>query len=121
MYRNPGLVLATAAALLVLAAPARAQAVPSSTLSVLPTAGIPARLIAATGDLMLRPQQVRSLNALSSRLAWEAALLRLSSKPWVTAARLTSPSNAYARALALLDAGQRFHAAELLERRGGAE
>jgi hypothetical protein len=120
MYRNTGLVLATAAAFLLLAEPARAQVASAPTFSG-PSAGIPTRLIATSPALVLRPEQVRSLKALSSQLDREATLLRLSSKPWITAARLTSPSEAYARALALLDAGQRSHAARLLERRGGAE
>jgi hypothetical protein len=119
MYRSSGLVLSAASAFLLLAAPARAQAVPSSTRSGQPAASIPARLIAARAELMLSTEQVRSLQALSDQLAREAAVHRVSSKPWVSAFRLTSPAEAYNRALGALDAGQRPPAATLLSRTGG--
>lgn len=115
MYRNPGLAL-WAAVLLFAASTARAQE-PARLMPLgLSAVEIPARLIAARGDLMLSPQQVRSLNTLSAELQREATLYRVSSKPWITAARFTSPSQAYTRAVGLLDSAQRPRAAELLGR-----
>ncbi|MGH7518255.1 MAG: hypothetical protein ACREOC_12435 [Gemmatimonadales bacterium] len=119
MYRNFRLVLLTAAAVLLLAAPARAQHAHLN-LAGLPAADVPARLVAARAELMLSSEQVRSLQALSDELAREAALHRVSSKPWVTAIRLTSPAEAYDRAVAALNTEQRSHAAALLERPEGA-
>lgn len=119
MYRNAFLPLSLAAGLLLLALPARAQNVPP-TLSDVPATVIPARLIAARAELVLSAQQVRSLQALSDELAREAAAHRVSSKPWVSAIRLTSPAEAYNRALGALDAEQRTHAAMLFDGTGGA-
>jgi hypothetical protein len=120
MHRNPALVLWTVAVFLLLAPPAGAQDVPPPTLSGISAADVPARLIAARTELMLSAQQVRSLRALSDQLARDAAMHRVSSKPWISAMRLTSPAEAYSRALDALNAGQRPRAAKLLDRTGGA-
>jgi len=44
----------------------------------------------------------------------------VSSKPWISAIRLTSPAEAYNRALGALDAEQRTHAAMLFDGMGAA-
>ncbi len=113
MYRHFA-VAVLAAVLLFAASTARAQTPARSSPPALSAAEVPARLIAASGALMLSAEQVRWLDALAVGLRFEAALQRLSSRPWSTAARFTSPSQAFTRAVGLLDSAQRPRAAELL-------
>lgn len=117
MYRSFGLALSTA--VLLLAVPgAHAQERMPSTRPAPAAADIPARLVAAHEDLKLSADQVRALQALATAFRREDALHRVSSKPWITAQRLTQASDAEARALALLDPAQRIRGEALLRNTG---
>lgn len=110
-HRN--LRLAFAAVTLAVVAPrleAQVTAVPPG-VAVLRAYEIPERLLAACPELSLSADQIRALKGFAADLRLEDTRQRVGSKPWLTAARLTSPERAYTRALGLVDAKERSRSA----------
>lgn len=101
------LVIPTAAAL------AQALAVPPRLASA-PAYEVPDRLLASRAELALTEAQAAELAALSDELYSQEKFWHASSKPWIAAARRSSPQSAFDRALATLTPAQRGPAVRAL-------
>lgn len=105
--------LAVAAVALAVIAPrleAQVNTIPPG-IAALQAYEIPERLLTACPELSLSVEQIRALKELAADLRLEDARHRVGSKPWLTAARVTSPQRAYTRALGLVDAKERSRSA----------
>jgi hypothetical protein len=115
--RNRILRLAVLAAvpLVIPAAAAFAQALSlPPRLASAPAYEVPDRLLASRGELALTEAQAAELARLSTDLHFEARLQAMSSKPWIAAARGSSPRQAFDQALATHTPKQRDPALRVL-------
>jgi hypothetical protein len=88
-----------------------------SSLASAPAYAVPDRLLEHRTELALTGAQVAELTAASTDLHTQERFQAMSSKPWVTAARRTSPRQAFDRALATLTPKQREPAVRVLTSR----
>jgi hypothetical protein len=82
-----------------------------------PAYEVPDRLLEHRTELALTAAQVAELTAVSTDLHTQERFQAMSSKPWVTAARRTSPRQAFDRSLETLTAKQREPAVRVLASR----
>ncbi len=117
-HRNLRLVIATVA-LMVIGPRLEAQVpvVPAG-VAAFKAHEIPERLLAAGPQLFLSTDQIRALKELAAKLRFEDAKERVGSKPWLARARLTSPQQAYTKAIGLVPASERSRAAALFAASG---
>jgi hypothetical protein len=119
--RNRTLRLAVVAAVTFVVPTARSSAQPlglPSRLTAAPACEVPDRLLAGRSELALTETQAANLAALSAELHTQEKLWHASSKPWVAAARRSSPQQALDRALETLSPAQRASAVRLLASTG---